>query len=1082
MSRDKGLVSEILSSDTHFTTLENFEKNLETQRATNYEVYRDRQTKLNQEQAARPEELSIWTKQRDKAFFKHMIALKWHRSKVHHLRDFEQIASLSSSKLSTSLSSELENNSKITTEYLDSIEAFINDREEVSHSISKLETQKRSLESQAASMVLTTVSKLLFDPFSTGSKKELSDLHHQLTEIEHQLSNQRTEFQQKWQTVFDDYKSITQEELKELKKQHTIYQALNSDLLNMEAAIAEFPNQTLGEHYAEFKRDRSQYNLMHFCEKVITCGYDERLNTGQNPLADIIPTLKRLYPELSEDLKNLSTTLTTNLKNRDELLLLQQDMIQKNKQIEEEIETIKTSITELNYKIANLAPLARMSSFIGGGEKEGLTKQLTQEEKSLKHLNLAYHNREQLIVRLKHFLSDKSGNNLYILYRYAQQDRKLHTDRNTVARCLETSYPHAVQQVLLESQQKVAHIPTKFITDYLSDLKKIQHPNTVATSQERALAASLDKFITTRQSWDQLSALQSAINNYPQYRESAIFKPLIDSIMDFCVDDTPLSRQYVPKVVVMTPSIILSNSEEAPLHVEDIEAKPQINTAAEKPISLSIDYIAFMESLAKINSEKMKPKESQNLSPLYQQRYALFDRYMSAELDARGRQRALHHNIVRLNKDQAKPLDTHYRKLNDTHPLKLKLFEFLVQPTWYKLEGIQHAITEHPEYYQDETLDALLSEIMTILVQSVELTRSIAIHNHLGKPGHFTRRAIQEQNKALYHTIQAYNKEAYLSNDEQWKAIQTVGTMLLNALDLVITQPGSHDYVKLLAQITTFVTKLTAPAAERQVSEVDFHMIQASLTALTAPTNPIRIATEFMIATAQKTQEYKLKHVDATQQTLRAEIDRIVTNDPTSNAFKWKAVFDLIPVMRQYSDETEDKSERGIFENCMITVQNIINIIQNDSEKSMNLDLLFKQLNTLLELLHNQPFKDAVATSMRTLKKTNEYRVLANTNTDKWNAIFQLFLVLDDYSDKLQNKSEQATFKTCMPFIEHIITIVRDQPEDRALAETLLSQLDELLASVDNHPFKEGVQHIVAIIKKTDDYHTLMNPPSSNQP
>ena len=48
MNENKGLAGEILSNDTHFAELKKFEENLESQRALQYEFYRDLQKKLHQ--------------------------------------------------------------------------------------------------------------------------------------------------------------------------------------------------------------------------------------------------------------------------------------------------------------------------------------------------------------------------------------------------------------------------------------------------------------------------------------------------------------------------------------------------------------------------------------------------------------------------------------------------------------------------------------------------------------------------------------------------------------------------------------------------------------------------------------------------------------------------------------------------------------------------------------------------------------------------------------------------------------------------------------------------------------------------
>ena len=453
---------------------------------------------------------------------------------------------------------------------------------------------------------------------------------------------------------------------------------------------------------------------------------------------------------------------------------------------------------------------------------------------------------------------------------------------------------------------------------------------------------------------------------------------------------------------------------------------------------------------------------------------------MHAEFDMRVRTSARYHIFLRLSKEKATPLLEHYYKLHDANPLKLRIFEFLIHPTWHNLERLEQTLTNNPDYYQDETLDALLSEMMPLLVQSVESARSTAIKVYGGGQGYFTKRAVNEQKKALYDAIQAFNKEDHLSNSEQWNAMSTVGKLLLDLLDLSMKQPISQDYVNLLAKIKVFVTTLIAHDAERPLSENDFQAIQTNIQAFTTPTNLIRIATEFMLATAQETQEYKPKLVDAAQQILHAKIEKIISpNDPANNAYKWKNVFDLIQIMRQYSDETEEASEKNIFENCMPIVQKIIAIIQYEKENTALLDELFTQLDIILAPLHDHPFKDEVEEHMKLLKKTNEYHTLASTNTDKWGDVFQLFLLMGDYSDQPQNKADQAIFKICMSFIEHIITIVKDNPEDNALLETLLPQLDELLAPLQNHPFKEGVQHMVTLLKETDEYKLLASPSSS---
>ncbi len=977
MNENKGLAGEILNSDTHLAELKKLEERLESERAVQYEFYGDLQKKLHLD-GLEPEVRAKYTAEKDNAFFKHMSALHSYRCNVHLLNDFEDIRSLSSSDLSPSLTSVLEKNNNITDEYIHNIAQFMDDQARLSRSISALETTKQLQEKQIRSLSIYKVSAFLSNPLSGDSKKEITELKAEIVNIDEGISTLRSNFDKQWHHVFNDYSKLNQEKLDELKKRHHLYQRLHSALSRMEASVTAFPIKSLGDSYEQFKQHRSQYNLMKFSEEAIKNGYAMHLKIGDNPLAEVIPTLRDLYPTLSKDLSNLDRTLQKNLANSRRLNLLLSGMKQKNEDIIKEIQKSELSKNDLHHKIKNLPTQTDLSLLLGPNESEELIKKLKNELENLTSLKRAYVNRQPLINKLKNFLDYKTGGNLSALYRSAQQDRESSREKDTVAGCLETSYPKAIRQLLDFDQQKIVRIQNRadLVVQYHQALQKRKDPKSGAKPKECELAASLNEFITGQQNWKQLSALQNAIDNYSEYYKKNLYKNLIDTIMNLCADPVPFPQYYVPAVINSHPSIQSNQPNKTVRYVDEVEPHNSTGIVAEEPLSLSTDYTAFMACAAEINKEKMKSKESQNLGPLYNQRYALFERYMNEEFDARGRQRARHHIILRLSKQEAKPIVELCQNLDDKNPIKWRLFNFLMAPTWYSLDDIKLIIAHHPKYYKDEKLEAILSSMMAMLLQSVESARSNAINNHLGNQGHFTRRAIQQQNQALHQAILAHNKLENVSNDAQWKAINTIGERLKDTLQLLMQQPGSPDYVRLLADIKTFVKNLIA----RQVNQSDFQAIQDSLKTLTAATNPVRIATEFLLISAQKTQEFKPKSVDVDQQMLHANIEKILSaDDPENNADKWNTIVMLYLLLDQFTEKSQDQSLKGIFAHCINYLEALIGAIKDGYGDLAQITGIFDGLyGELARLNPEHAYYHAVQLVVKIIKETDEYEVLLN--------------------------------------------------------------------------------------------------------
>ena len=979
MNENKGLAGEILSNDTHFAELKKFEENLESQRALQYEFYRDLQKKLHQA-GIEPEVYAKYRSEKDKAFFKHMFAVNSHRCNVHLLKDFEDIRYLSSSEWPPSLKSVLEENDAISDDYIRNIALFMDDQARLSRSISDLEAAKQMQEKQMGSLMIYKVAKFLSNPLSSGSKKTIAEINAEIAKIDEQMATLRSNFDKQWHHVFNDYSQINHEKLDELRKRNNLSQTLRSKLNRMEAAIAEVTNQSLRDDYAQFKQNSSQYNLMKFCEKVIKYDYDMHLKNGDHPLTEVIPTLGDLYPTLRKDLNKLEVTLQINLKNSKKLKTLFKEMDKKNNDILTELEKSKASIATLKIKIEKLLDTSASDlSFlvVGQSESDELIKHFKNERQAIRNLKLAYVNRQALIDKLNIFLNHKTGGNLYALYRYAQQDRENNQERNTVAGCLETSYPRAIRQLLDFDQQKVVRIQSRadLVVQYHPELQTRQAEKSNAKPKERELAESLNEFITRQQNWKELSALENAMNNYPEYYQTPLYKNLIDSIMDLCVVPTPLPQYYLP-IIVSSPAIQSNQPGKTARDVDDAKSPMSAGKTAEEPLLLSTDYTAFMACTAEINKEKMKPTENQNLGHLYHQRYALFEHYMNEELDARGRQRARHHIIVRLAKQQAEPIIKLCQKLDDNNPIKWRLFDFFIAPTWYHLDVIQQIIAHHPDAYKDEKLEAILSAMMTMLMQSVESARSNAINNHLGNQGHFARRAIQQQNQALQNLIHTHSRKENISNDAQWKAIETIGERLKDILLLSMQQPASLDYVGLLKDIKTFVIRLIA----RQVNQAEFQAIQDSLKTLTAAANPIRIATEFLLTGAQKTQEFKPQRVEVDQETLHANIEKILRAHGTANhPDKWNTIVTLYLLLDQFNEKSQDESQKIIFTNCIHYLEVIISAIKDGFGNHAEVARIFEDLHAALDLLHpDHTYYYAVQLILKMIQETDEYDLLLN--------------------------------------------------------------------------------------------------------
>lgn len=1091
MTNEK-LSHEIIDTYHHFEELSAFEKKQEDIRKDQYILYKEMQEKLNNETNAESVRADL-RQQRNNAFFKHMNAVRCYRSEVPYVREFEKISAIDAKTYPLRVRSTLDLASE-TQQYIDKLKDYINANKTHQQLLQEKRNRQSEFMDNIRNIVVPYVALYLsrhftslfwiyslFFPSLRKTTEEFEDYSRELAIIASEINLLHEQFAKQW----PDYVELTDKQAKEnldqFNRKMKQYEELQQEFLHMERQIAEYPSQALSDVYAQFKLDNSKYHLIQLCELAIQCGYETE--SKPNPLATVVPTLQKLYPDLSDELGELNSRMRINMKNHDRLKKVLNKMIATNRdvaQIEEQckkrIKQLDKAIEELQYNISSqllaqgtelLAYTGLISNPLESSRKqlEELFNQKNNEQTYLKEIPNMHANRAKGIQLLETFLQEKSGENLRKLYVFCKNNKKDDNLYKKITKYLNVSYPSAMEQIENESLNRThfilsTHETANICEQYLRDLKKLES-STDASKQN--LAKIFIQFLQ-EPSWGNLEGLHQDVEKYPDFQKDLLLSNVWDSIMSYSVVKEPFPQKYFPQAQRHRDILSIRSTDKPIAEIKGHEEIPKSRTSPVSSI-FSPEYEDFMQSLTLLAQEKEKSTEGRNLNKAYADRDTKFMTYMDHQWDMRGRKQASNQVIIHWSQKNCDILYKRIQKLADSHPLKLSLFKFIVQPTWNNLQELHKTMQTHPGYYENAKVDSLLTEIMELLAKSLETSRI----EHLAN---LPRAALLKRAQSLAD-----------EHPLKLKILQCIKYPTQNHLEelqksmLIYPECQRDDTIdSLLTDMRKLFPKsllVTSHIEHLQPSALDYSMF-------------------FSKALREHTQK------------LNQEIHTFKKTTPINSANQWEAIRVIGILMLDHMALLVQMHRSSMSQDYILflTALNelIDRIISDQSQQKPSIEEIQAMQTRLDELAPSNPIRVSAEFILSTALATKEYQSTQlssddaklltefreimrqydenfNKNPDKqleeqWNAIFKLSL----FNYRIpKNDPDYIHCVNCVSAIDSIIVVVNDHPDDVSQLKRDLQDFNTEVAKLNDHPHQKAIlEKTLEMIQDTENYKQIV--------
>lgn len=520
---------------------------------------------------------------RDEAFFNNLNILRQLRSKVSILTDYQQPVAMPKIKRADArIVSVLEQHDPKKTEYLATIEEFLEDKKSHDSRIKSLKKWVVDLNDQIKALFIPQILYFLLtylppifaiyrllNPVNAleNALKLSTKLTDALAEAEKDIEEAEIKFNKKWGDKYSEYLTMDgSEELAKLVNEENEYSQLLEKKNAMDVYIQHCKQPAIQKAYSQFNAHPNYMNLFHLCSTICSHKFDMNFKNENVSLIDnALNTLQQLYPEVQKELHEFEMATLENLSEAAVFELLQNKYdryLQKSKDIQEKGKKAKHRMEEIAARSAHLHP-TNDAKLIYDNKLE--MKRLNE------YLELARSEltkRRKFIEPFKEFLKNRTGENLKRLYLFTLNPSN---EQIPFSDLLKKLYPAALKELETEAQTVIVNNSQevyKLLERDLAKLIQIEKSNDPQMQAYKVVVHALRQLLGTSDwTWEHFSNLEKAIHKNPEYFRNPVLAGLFTDVIRI-VSDSRLMREKIEQQqrapVVASPELIINQPNPLP--------------------------------------------------------------------------------------------------------------------------------------------------------------------------------------------------------------------------------------------------------------------------------------------------------------------------------------------------------------------------------------------------------------------------------------------------------------------------------------------------------------------------------------
>lgn len=522
-------------------------QDIEAKRKLQREILQKAHNKIPKDVMSETDDIiRLYYMQRDDAFFSILHSTQRLQSKVTILSDYQQkIPMPNIEDRNVQITSVLQLRNPEKTAYSLEFKTFVEDQEAHKKEIKRVEQLIQDTSERIRAIVIPQILYLLLvwvpvliqlyryfyseNPLNEAINQTQS-LLAEVNELQKGITIEKERFYSRWQKKHAEYSklSMNPHEATKILEEYIHMEQLEQNQKNLEALIQSCDRPALQEAYQKFQIKPCYLNLFHLCTYL--CEYQYSLEENKKDYSQCkqaLITLGELYPTINAKLVKYSEDTMEHLKKAAVFEILETHLEKNNaasKRIEEEIEKdqwIKSIIVlGLNQKTdTDRLEIAknRLQAF-----KDRIKKK--QNELRKKH---------EFIERLKHFIQNKSGENLRDLYGFVSNQKNL--AYQDYAKVLQLLYPASLANLEAEKQEMMLSVHSDAIFGlldrYFKTILEIEQSDKPEMRPLKEVASALKVFFGTNcWTWEHFWALEQAIRKNPTYHQNTNLAALVNQI------------------------------------------------------------------------------------------------------------------------------------------------------------------------------------------------------------------------------------------------------------------------------------------------------------------------------------------------------------------------------------------------------------------------------------------------------------------------------------------------------------------------------------------------------------------------
>ena len=327
-------------------------------------------------------------------------------------------------------------------------------------------------------------------------------------------------------------------------------------------------------------------------------------------------------------------------------------------------------------------------------------------------------------------------------------------------------------------------------------------------------------------------------------------------------------------------------------------------------------------------------------------------------------------------------------EIKSKHPVMLKLFVFLIKPTWANLEILEQAMVDSPDYNDDKEAQLLVSEmIKTIMPDSPrESNTPRTLQSESFFKPHTTDTATLAE--TIKKEINVYNikLDPESTNEARWDAIRHIAKMTLEYM-ITVAPIISKDNRQSLDMIVSFL-EILPDIKNKTPSQSDLVQLEGQIEQFEVA-DPVRVAMQCILKNYKHTKEYLAVDTSLAKMNLTTELAEINQsylkniNKPkqqkSPSLIAWNSANSIKQLIENYSKSLEAHASTGSSEELRLikfveeNLKQMHRILRYAKAESSILPEVSTKLAENIRNLGNHPVAAAAQRMEELLMETEDY-------------------------------------------------------------------------------------------------------------